>query len=87
MILTFKTSDVTRHTPMLRVASVERKEKNNARPETSMKRTYRTRNNFIPGEEEKRAMKVANRHLPAPKRFPGSYPRDVFTVSPIAEEE
>lgn len=48
MILTFKTSDVTRHTPMLRVASVERKEKNNARPETSMKRTYRTRNNFIP---------------------------------------
>lgn len=48
MILTFETSDVTRHTPMLRVASVERKEKNNARPETSMKRTYRTRNNFIP---------------------------------------
>lgn len=84
MILTFKTSDVTRHTPMLRVASVERKEKNNARPETSMKRTYRTRNNFIP---EQTAMKVANRHLPAPKRFPGSYPRDVFTVSPIAEEE
>lgn len=35
----------------------------------------------------KPAMKVANRHLPAPKRFPGSYPRDVFTVSPIAEEE
>lgn len=39
---------------MLRVASVERKEKNNARPETSMKRTYRTRNNFIPERTEKR---------------------------------